>query len=44
MHFGEHIEAGGLISSQKQVTVHLVMYDPTYLEIPKGFFEFVLVV
>ena len=33
----------GVISGQKQVTVHLVRDDPTHLKIPKGFFEFVLV-
>ena len=44
MYFREPIEARGLISSRKQVTVHLVRYDPMYLEISKGFFEFVLVV
>ena len=44
MNFRESIEARGLISGRKQVMVHLIRDDPMYLEIPKGFFEFILVV
>ena len=44
MYFPEAIEAGGLISGWNQVTVHLVRDVPTYLKIPNGFFEFILVI
>ena len=33
-----------LISGRKQVMVHLVRDDPTYLKIPKGFFDSILIV
>ena len=44
MYIRKAIEVGRLISGWKQVSVHLVSDDPTYLEIPKGFFNLILVV